>query len=116
MPLKDAYSVDELAQRCARDEIEIDRLRAEIERLQKSNKWLAEKLGDEALIVGKLRAALQRIKDNGEQGGYAYGVAFAALQSSNEQLAPDINPYIKPEKRREAIRDMVAEAQKLKLP
>lgn len=95
MPLKDAYSVDELAQRCARDEIEIDRLRAEIERL---------------------RAALQRIKDNGEQGGYAYGVAFAALQSSNEQLAPDINPYIKPEKRREAIRDMVAEAQKLKLP
>ncbi len=31
MPLSGAYSANELAQRCARDEIEIDRLRAQLE-------------------------------------------------------------------------------------
>lgn len=36
--------------------------------------------GEAADEIERLRAALQRIKNNGEQGGYAYGVAFAALE------------------------------------
>ena len=40
----------------------------ERERVYAENKWL--------------RSALQRIIDNGERGGYAYGVAFAALNAN----------------------------------
>lgn len=51
--------------------------KAEIERLTGRMAAKEAVIGELTAERDILRAALQRIKDNGERGGYAYGVAFA---------------------------------------
>lgn len=59
-------------------------MQAEIERLTDENRKMNATLATDAMEILRLRAALERIVANGERGGYAYGVAFAAL-NANEQ-------------------------------